>query len=128
MNYNENKPTTAMLSHESLDVYQLSLKFHLGVMSLLPQRGSPTLRDQLERASTSPKALAADHPLTAAVISSSPKAAPTNAPQFSTFSASATSPNPLAVSTPAITQCALRRCWGKCHLSERDKLGIPMID
>ena len=53
MNYNENKPTTAQLSHESLDVYQLSLKFHLGVMALLPKRSSPTLRDQLERASTS---------------------------------------------------------------------------
>ena len=53
MNQYENKPTTAMLSHESLDVYQLSLKFHLGVMTLLPQRGSPTLRDQLERASIS---------------------------------------------------------------------------
>ena len=53
MNYNQNKPTTAMLSHESLDVYQLSLKFHIGVMSLLPQRGSPTMRDQLERASIS---------------------------------------------------------------------------
>ena len=53
MNYNENKPTTAMLSHESLDVYQFALKFHLGVMNLLPQRGSPTLRDQLEKASTS---------------------------------------------------------------------------
>jgi len=53
MNNNENKPTTAMLSHESLDVYQLSLKFHLGVMDLLPKRSSPTLRDQLERASTS---------------------------------------------------------------------------
>ena len=47
MNYNENKPTTAMLSHESLDVYQLALKFHLGVMDLLPKRSSPTLRDQL---------------------------------------------------------------------------------
>ena len=53
MYYNENKPTTAQLSHESLDVYQLSLKFHLGVMDLLPKRSSPTLRDQLERASTS---------------------------------------------------------------------------
>ena len=53
MNQYENKPTTAMLSHESLDVYQLALKFHLGVMTLLPQRGSPTLRDQLERASIS---------------------------------------------------------------------------
>ena len=53
MNQYENKPTTAMLSHESLDVYQLSLKFHLGVMTLLPHRGSPTLRDQLERASIS---------------------------------------------------------------------------
>ena len=53
MNQYENKPTAAMLSHESLDVYQLALKFHLGVMSLLPQRGSPTLRDQLERASIS---------------------------------------------------------------------------
>ena len=53
MNYNENIPTTAQLSHESLDVYQLALKFHLGVMTLLPKRGSPTLRDQLERASIS---------------------------------------------------------------------------
>jgi four helix bundle protein len=53
MNYNETNPTTATLSHESLDVYRLSLKFHLGVMDLLPKRGSPTLRDQLERASTS---------------------------------------------------------------------------
>jgi four helix bundle protein len=53
MNYNENQPTTAQLSHESLDVYQLALKFHLGVMTLLPQRGLPALRDQLERASTS---------------------------------------------------------------------------
>ena len=53
MNQYENNPTTAMLSHESLDVYQLSLKFHLGVMTLLPQRGSPMLRDQLERASIS---------------------------------------------------------------------------
>ena len=53
MNYNENKPTTAQLSHESLDVYQFSLKFHLGVMDLLPKHSSPTLRDQLERASTS---------------------------------------------------------------------------
>ena len=53
MKYNENKPNAAMLSHESLDVYQLSLKFHLGVMTLLPPRRSPTLRDQLERASTS---------------------------------------------------------------------------
>ena len=53
MNYNENKPTTALMSHESLDVYQLALKFHIGVMTLLPQRGTPTLRDQLERASIS---------------------------------------------------------------------------
>ena len=53
MNQYETKPTTAILSHESLDVYQLALKFHLGVMTLLPSRGSPTLRDQLERASIS---------------------------------------------------------------------------
>ena len=53
MNQYENKPTTAQLSHESLDVYQLALKFHLGVTDLLPRRSSPTLRDQLERASTS---------------------------------------------------------------------------
>ena len=53
MNQYENKPATALLSHESLDVYQLALKFHLGVMTLLPNRSSPTLRDQLERASTS---------------------------------------------------------------------------
>ena len=53
MNTNEDKPSTAQLSHESLEVYQLSIKFHLGVMDLLPPRSSPTLRDQLERASTS---------------------------------------------------------------------------
>ena len=53
MNQYENIPTTAMLSHESLDVYQLALKFHIGVMTLLPKRESPTLRDQLERASIS---------------------------------------------------------------------------
>ena len=49
----ENKPITAQLSHESLDVYQLALKFHIGVMTLIPKRESPTLRDQLERASIS---------------------------------------------------------------------------
>ena len=53
MNTNEIQPTTAQLSHESLEVYQLALKFHLGVMNLLPHRTSPALRDQLERASTS---------------------------------------------------------------------------
>ena len=53
MNQYENKLTTAQLSHESLDVYQLALKFHLGVMTLLPHRGSPTLRGKLERASIS---------------------------------------------------------------------------
>ena len=53
MHYNEHTLTTAQLSHESLDVYQLALKFHIGAMTLLPHRCSPTLRDQLERASIS---------------------------------------------------------------------------
>ena len=52
MNYNDTQTTAAQLSHESLDVYQLGLKFHLGVMDLLQKRSSPTLREQLERAST----------------------------------------------------------------------------
>jgi four helix bundle protein len=43
----------AYLSHEHLDVYQLALKFHVGVMDLLPTKGQRVLRDQLERASLS---------------------------------------------------------------------------
>ena len=41
------------LSHETLDVYQLALKFHAGVMSLIPNKGQRNLRDQMERASLS---------------------------------------------------------------------------
>ena len=43
----------AYLSFESLDVYQLALRFHAGVMTLLPEKGQRNLRDQLERASLS---------------------------------------------------------------------------
>jgi four helix bundle protein len=41
------------LPHESLLVYDMALRFHLGAMSLLPKRGYPNHRDQLERASMS---------------------------------------------------------------------------
>ena len=41
------------LAHESLIVYDMALKFHLGAMTLLPKRGYANLRDQLERASLS---------------------------------------------------------------------------
>ena len=41
------------LPHESLLVYDMALKFHIGAMTLLPKRGYPNLRDQLERASLS---------------------------------------------------------------------------
>ncbi len=41
------------LPHESLLVYDMAMKFHIGAMSLLPKRGYPNLRDQLERASLS---------------------------------------------------------------------------
>ncbi len=34
----------AYLSHERLDVYQLALKFHVGVMDLLPSKGQRVLR------------------------------------------------------------------------------------
>jgi len=50
---NERQTHTAYLSHEHLDVYQLALKFHVGVMELLPAKGQRVLRDQLERASLS---------------------------------------------------------------------------
>src|SRR5580765_794471 len=50
---NERHTNNAYLSHESLDVYQLALQFHVGVMSLLPEKGQRNLRDQLERASLS---------------------------------------------------------------------------
>ena len=41
------------LPHESLLIYDMAIKFHIGAMSLLPKRGCPNLRDQLERASMS---------------------------------------------------------------------------
>jgi hypothetical protein len=50
---NERQTQNAYLSHEHLDVYQLALKFHVGVMDLLPTKGQRVLRDQLERASLS---------------------------------------------------------------------------
>ena len=49
----ERQTHTAYLSHESLDVYHLALQFHMGVMTLLPEKGQRNLRDQLERASLS---------------------------------------------------------------------------
>ena len=45
--------TTQWLAHESLIVYHMALKFHTAAMTLLPPRGYPNLRDQLERASLS---------------------------------------------------------------------------
>ena len=45
--------STVTLSHESLDVYQIALRFHVGVMTLIPDKGQRNLRDQLERASLS---------------------------------------------------------------------------
>jgi four helix bundle protein len=42
-----------MLSHETLHIYQLALKFHTGVMMSVPAKGQHNLRDQLERASLS---------------------------------------------------------------------------
>jgi four helix bundle protein len=38
---------------QSLNVYDMALKFHVGAMTLLPKRGYTNLRDQLERASLS---------------------------------------------------------------------------
>ena len=49
----ERQPNNAYLAHESLDVYQLALQFHVGVMTLLPEKGQRNLRDHLERASLS---------------------------------------------------------------------------
>ena len=49
----ERQTQNAHLSHETLDVYQLALKFHVGVLELLPTKGQRVLRDQLERASLS---------------------------------------------------------------------------
>jgi four helix bundle protein len=49
----ERQSNTVLLSHETLDVYWLALKFHTGVMTLLPEKGQRNLRDQLERASLS---------------------------------------------------------------------------
>ena len=49
----ERQTQTAYLSHERLDVYHLALQFHVGVMTLLPEKGQRNLRDQLERASLS---------------------------------------------------------------------------
>jgi len=46
-------PRTAAptLDHERLKVYQHALQFHALAITLVPQRGLRTLRDQLERAS-----------------------------------------------------------------------------
>ena len=41
------------MPHETLQVYDMAMKFHIGAMTLLPKRGYPNLRDQLERASLS---------------------------------------------------------------------------
>ena len=49
----ERQPNNGYLSFESLDVYQLALRFHTGVMTFLPVKGERNLRDQLERASLS---------------------------------------------------------------------------
>ena len=49
----ERQTNNAYLSHEQLDVYHLALQFHVGVMTLLPEKGQRNLRDQLERASLS---------------------------------------------------------------------------
>jgi four helix bundle protein len=49
----ERQTRNAYFSHEHLDVYKLALKFHVGVMTLLPEKGQRNLRDQLERASLS---------------------------------------------------------------------------
>ena len=48
-----NTVTNKWLPQESLIVYDMALKFHVGAMSLLPKRGFTNLRDQLERASLS---------------------------------------------------------------------------
>src|SRR6267378_2756497 len=47
---NERQSNNVLLSHETLDVYWLALRFHAGVMTLLPVKGQRNLRDQLERA------------------------------------------------------------------------------
>jgi len=49
----ERQTNNGYLSFESLDVYQLALRFHTGVMTFLPAKGERNLRDQLERASLS---------------------------------------------------------------------------
>ena len=49
----ERQTNNGYLSFESLDVYQLALRFHTGVMTFLPVKGERNLRDQLERASLS---------------------------------------------------------------------------
>ncbi len=49
----ERQTQNVLLSHETLDVYHLALQFHVGVMTLLPEKGHRNLRDQLERASLS---------------------------------------------------------------------------
>jgi four helix bundle protein len=53
MQQTERLTQNILLSHESLDVYHLALQFHVGVMTLLPEKGQRNLRDQLERASLS---------------------------------------------------------------------------
>src|SRR5262245_51520139 len=49
----ERQLNNVLLSHETLDVYHLALRFHVGVMNLIPAKGQRNLRDQLERASLS---------------------------------------------------------------------------
>ena len=53
MQQTERSTNNAYLSHEMLEVYHLALQFHVGVMTLLPEKGQRNLRDQLERASLS---------------------------------------------------------------------------
>jgi four helix bundle protein len=53
MQQTERQLNNVLLSHETLDVYHLALQFHVGVMTLLPEKGQRNLRDQLERASLS---------------------------------------------------------------------------
>ena len=49
----QSNETKQWLPHETLQVYDMAMKFHIGAMSLLPKRGYSNLRDQLERASLS---------------------------------------------------------------------------
>lgn len=44
---------TPLLDHERLDVYRVALELHVAALACLPKKGATSLRDQLERASTS---------------------------------------------------------------------------